>query len=70
MQYSVSLQATKTSTDTLKAISVTEQFFTKVKTEDILPADYVNFGKLLISVGRDEEGIAQLEKAIQLDPKS
>ena len=65
-----SLLATKMSADTLEAISVTEQFFTKIKPEDIIALDYINFGKLLIAVHRDTEGIAQLEKAIQLDPKS
>jgi tetratricopeptide (TPR) repeat protein len=68
--YIKSLQSTKTSPDTLESISVTEQFFIKIKPEDIVPLDYLLFGKLLIAVGRDAEGIAQLEKAIQLDPKS
>lgn len=68
--YIKSLQATKTSADTLESIKVFEQYFIKVKPEDILPADYLNQGKLLIAVGREDEGVAQLEKAVQLDPKS
>lgn len=68
--YIKSLLATKTSADTLEALNVYKQFFTKVKPEDILPADYLNQGKLLIAVGREDEGVAQLEKAVQLDPKS
>lgn len=68
--YIKSLQASKVSADTLEAVNVSQQFFTKVKPEDILTIDYVNFGKLLIAVGREDEGVAQLEKAVQLDPKS
>lgn len=68
--YIKSLLSTKTHVDTLQAIHVSEKFFTKVKPEDISPADYINFGKLLIAANREAEGIAKLEEAIKLDPKS
>lgn len=68
--YIKSLQATKVSADSLESVNVTNEFLAKANPSDIQPADYLGLGKLLIALKQDSLGVAQLEKAVQLDPKS
>lgn len=68
--YIKSLQATKVSADSVESVRVSNEFLSRVKPEDILLGDRINLGKLYIALHQDSLGNIQLEKAIQLDPKS
>lgn len=68
--YIKSLQATKTSADTLESIRVSELFLNTAKPEDIVPADYVSLAKIYYATNQDSLGNQQLGKALQLDPKN
>ncbi len=70
--YIKSLQASKISADSIESVNVSNTFLNTAKTEDILPRDYAELGKLYIIMKQypDSLGIAQLEKAVQLDPKN
>lgn len=68
--YIKSLQATKSSADSIESTKVSEQFLVKAKPEDITPKDYLDLGKLYIAMNNDSLGVINLEKAVQLDPKS
>lgn len=67
--YGKSLQATKTSADSVESANVLEQFLVK-KPADVTIKDLLDLGKLYIAIHKEEQGIATLQKAIQMDPKS
>lgn len=67
--YGKSLQATKTSADSVESANVYEQFLVK-KPADVTIKDLLDLGKLYIAIHKEEQGIATLQKAIQMDPKS
>lgn len=67
--YGKSLQATKLSADSVESANVYEQFFVK-KPADVTIKDLLDLGKLYIAIHKEEQGIATLQKAIQMDPKS
>lgn len=67
--YQKSLLATKVSADSLESANVGELFQVK-KPNDITIKDLLDLGKLYIAIHKDEQGIATLQKAIQMDPKS
>lgn len=67
--YGKSLQATKTSADSVESANVYEQFLVK-KPADVTIKDLLDLGKLYITIHKEEQGIATLQKAIQMDPKS
>lgn len=70
--YIKSLQATKTEADSIESVNASNTFLTTAKPEDILPKDHAELGKLYIIMKQfpDSLGIAQFNKAIQLDPKN
>lgn len=52
------------------ALSEAEAFFNAgYPTEDYISQDYLYYGRLLINNKQTEKGIAQLQKALELDPK-
>lgn len=67
--YGKSLLATKTSADSVESANVYEQFLVK-KPADVTIKDLLDLGKLYIAIHKEEQGIATLQKAIQMDPKS
>jgi tetratricopeptide (TPR) repeat protein len=68
--YVKSLQATKTSADSVESVRVFNEFLSKAKPEDILPGDYINLGKLYIAMNQDSLGVVNFGKAIKQDPNS
>jgi tetratricopeptide (TPR) repeat protein len=68
--YIKSLQATKASADSVESVRVFNEFLSKAKPEDILPADYINLGRLYIAMNQDSLGVVNFGRAIQQDPNS
>lgn len=70
--YIKSLQATKVTADSIESVNVANTFLNTAKSEDILPRDYAELGKIYITMKQfpDSLGILQLDKAVQLDPKN
>lgn len=68
--YTKSLLATKLGADSIESAKVSERFLSTANAEDLTIRDFIDLGMLYIAMGKDSLGEMQLEKAIQLDPKS
>lgn len=68
--YTKSLLATKLGSDSIESAKVSERFLLSAKAEDLTIRDFIDLGMLYIAMGKDSLGEMQLDKAIQLDPKS